>query len=211
MNKYLIKSLTIFFSLTLFVASCESPNADFRTKRKINIEHSNLSHNSINKKNKKTKRNVNIIKNIDNITPEDVTKSSYSGYYKIGKAYKIYGIEYVPQKYNNLEQIGEASWYGEKFHGKMTANGEIYNMNSLTAAHRTLPLPSIVEVKNLTNGRIIKVRVNDRGPFAKDRIIDLSKKAATILGFKEAGKTNVKVKYLSEETEELLNKLNLVP
>lgn len=136
-------------------------------------------------------------------------KSGYSGYYKIGKPYQIYGITYIPQKYNDLEEVGEASWYGEKFDGKLTANGEIYDMNTLTAAHRTMPLPSIAEVTNLDNGKSIKVRINDRGPFANDRILDLSKRSAKMLGFQEKGIVTVRVKYLAEETEELLKELGL--
>ncbi|MDA0902394.1 MAG: septal ring lytic transglycosylase RlpA family protein, partial [Proteobacteria bacterium] len=88
--------------------------------------------------------------------------SNYKGYYKVGNPYKIKGITYYPKEYNNYEEVGEASWYGKKFHGKKTANGEIYNMGDLTAAHRTLPLPSIVRVTNLNNGKTLIVKVNDR-------------------------------------------------
>ena len=100
---------------------------------------------------------------------------------------------------NNFEEIGVASWYGKHFNGKKTANGEIYNANDMTAAHPTLPLPSIVIVTNLDNGKSVKVRVNDRGPSAKDRIIDVSEKAAIELGFKEKGMTNVEIKLANNQ------------
>jgi rare lipoprotein A len=86
---------------------------------------------------------------------------------------------------------GMASWYGSKFHGNLTANGEIYNMHELTAAHRTLPFGTVLRVKNLGNGKSVEVRINDRGPFAKDRIIDLSKKAATEIGMIGPGTAHV--------------------
>ena len=89
-----------------------------------------------------------------------------------------------------------ASWYGEPFHGQHTANGEIYDMNALTAAHPTLQLPSVVRVTNLENGRSLLLRVNDRGPFVDDRLIDLSQAAARALGFEEQGLTRVHVRYL---------------
>ena len=135
-------------------------------------------------------------------------QSNSNGYYKVGKPYKIMGITYHPQEYDNYEEVGEASWYGSEFHGKKTANGEIYNMGDFTAAHRTLPLPSIVEVTNLENGRKLVVRVNDRGPFANNRIIDLSKEAAEALGFKDKGLTNVKIKLLKQQTSEVLSAMN---
>lgn len=142
---------------------------------------------------------------------EDVIKNDgqYIGHYKIGNSYEIFGIKYQPQEFDHFVEEGMASWYGPKFHGKKTANGEIYNMHDLTAAHRVLPLPSIVKVTNLENNRHIIVRINDRGPFAKDRVIDLSKKAAEILGFKNQGTTKVRVELMQQETKQLLKKLNL--
>ncbi|MGV6818961.1 MAG: septal ring lytic transglycosylase RlpA family protein [Parvularcula sp.] len=115
---------------------------------------------------------------------------------KIGNPYKIGGRVYVPHADPNYAEVGEASWYGPKFHGKLTANGELFDENRLTAAHRTLPLPSLVRVRNLENGRTAVLRVNDRGPFANDRIIDLSKAAAERLGTKEQGVARVQVEYL---------------
>ncbi len=123
----------------------------------------------------------------------DVGKSPH---YKVGKPYKINGRWYRPEEDENYQKVGIASWYGRDFHGKRTANGEIYDMNRLSAAHTTLPMPSMVEVKNLNNGRKIVVRVNDRGPFADDRLIDLSREAARRLGFEQAGLAKVRVKFL---------------
>lgn len=133
----------------------------------------------------------------------------YSGHYKVGNPYVIMGQTYYPHENPNYSEIGVSSWYGEDFYGKKTANGEIYNMYDLTAAHRTLPLPSIVRVTNLENGRSIRLRVNDRGPFAKNRIIDVSKYAASQLDFHQQGTTRVKVEFLREDTEQLLRMLNL--
>lgn len=133
----------------------------------------------------------------------------YVGHYKVGKTYKIAGLLYRPQEYEAYEEIGVASWYGEDFDGKLTANGEIYDLSQMTAAHRTLPLPSVVKVTNLENARSVIVRVNDRGPFAKSRIIDLSKKAAEMLDYKEKGTIMVKVELIKSETQALHVKLNI--
>jgi len=115
---------------------------------------------------------------------------------KVGKPYQINGEWYYPRMVDRYREVGVASWYGQTFHGRKTANGEIYDMHGMTAAHPTLPLPSIVRVTNLENGRSITVRVNDRGPFAKRRIIDLSRRAAWALGFKDQGTAEVEVVYL---------------
>ena len=123
--------------------------------------------------------------------------------YKIGKPYQIRGQWYQPREDFNYSEVGEASWYGRQFHGRRTANGEIYDMNAMTAAHRTLPLPSMVLVTNLNNGRSVKLRVNDRGPFAHDRIIDVSRRAAQMLGFKNQGITRVRVEIIAEESRQL--------
>jgi rare lipoprotein A len=133
----------------------------------------------------------------------------YRGYFKVGNPYQIFGVSYVPQNYEDFEETGTASWYGDDFHGKATANGEVYNMKEMTAAHPTLPLPSLVRVTNLKNGKSVIVRVNDRGPFAKGRIIDVSEKAADALGFKGQGTTKVKIELLRNETDELLAKLKI--
>ncbi|MBQ9271785.1 MAG: septal ring lytic transglycosylase RlpA family protein [Alphaproteobacteria bacterium] len=127
----------------------------------------------------------------------------YGGIYKIGKPYKVMGRWYYPKEDYNYKEEGMASWYGEDFNGKKTANGERYNMNTLTAAHRTLPLPCIVKVTNLQNGRSIVVRVNDRGPYVKERIIDLSKRGATLLGYMGQGTTRVRVEIMAKESKQL--------
>ncbi|WP_144755239.1 septal ring lytic transglycosylase RlpA family protein [Bartonella saheliensis] len=116
----------------------------------------------------------------------------------VGKPYQIKGKWYYPENDPTYARVGEASWYGSDFHGRLTANGEIYDMNLLTAAHPTMPLPSYARVTNLKNGSSLIVRVNDRGPFMKDRIIDLSKQAATILGYVDRGVADVKVEYIAE-------------
>lgn len=136
---------------------------------------------------------------------------NYGGFYKVGKPYKIAGKWYYPKEDYNYSEVGTASWYGEDFNGKLTANGERYNMNTLTAAHRTLPLPSIVKVTNLQNGRALILRVNDRGPYVKNRIIDLSKRAAQLLGYLGQGTTKVRVEVLEEESIALKNALLNTP
>jgi rare lipoprotein A len=130
-----------------------------------------------------------------------------SGSYKVGKPYEVFGIMYYPQEDYEYNEVGVSSWYGEDFHAKKTANGEKYDMNSLTAAHKTLPLPSIVRVTNLENGRSLILRVNDRGPFVNNRIIDVSKRAAKLLGFKQQGTTKVRVQILEEESKKLKERL----
>lgn len=120
------------------------------------------------------------------------------GKYKIGKPYSINGQWYYPQVDYAHDETGVASWYGEAFHGKRTANGEKYNMNKVSAAHRTLPLPSVVRVTNLENGRSLVIRINDRGPFARGRVIDLSKRAAELLGFADKGTAMVRVQIMPE-------------
>lgn len=122
------------------------------------------------------------------------------GYYKVGRPYTIRGRTYVPREDYEYDQVGIASWYGPKFHGGTTANGEIFDQNALTAAHPTLPMPSMIRVTNLENGRSIDLRVNDRGPFADNRILDVSKRAAELLGFREAGTTRVRVVNLADES-----------
>ena len=118
------------------------------------------------------------------------------GKYKIGNPYQIDGVWYVPAEQPNYDEVGMASWYGDEFHAKQTANGELFDMNAFSAAHKTLPMPSIVEVTNLENGQKMQLRVNDRGPFVGDRIIDLSRAAATALGFGAKGLTKVRVRYV---------------
>ena len=122
------------------------------------------------------------------------------GIYKIGKPYQIDGTWYYPAEDWTYNETGIASWYGEQFHGRYTANGEIFDLNGLTAAHRTLPMPTVVRVTNLENGRSIAVRVNDRGPYARGRIIDLSRRAAQLLGFEGQGTAKVRVQIMVPES-----------
>ncbi|HIN91703.1 MAG TPA: septal ring lytic transglycosylase RlpA family protein [Alphaproteobacteria bacterium] len=120
------------------------------------------------------------------------------GEYKVGDPYEISGVWYYPKANPNYDEVGIASWYGLKFHGKTTANGAVYDMNALTAAHKTLPMPSKVRVTNLTNGRSLIVDINDRGPFVNGRIIDLSRRASQLLGFEENGLAMVRIQSVSE-------------
>jgi rare lipoprotein A len=125
------------------------------------------------------------------------------GRYKVGAPYQIKGAWYYPAEDYEYSETGIASWYGPNFHGKKTANGEIYNQNDLTAAHRTLPMPSAVRVTNLENGRSIVLRINDRGPFARGRIIDVSRRGAQLLGFERNGTAKVQVDILEDESRQL--------
>ncbi len=122
------------------------------------------------------------------------------GSYKVGKPYQIDGVTYVPQEEFNHVETGVASWYGPGFHGKATANGEQYNQEDHTAAHRTLQMPAIVRVTNLDNGRSTIVRVNDRGPYARSRVIDLSRAAAQDLDIVRNGTAHVRLDQLAAES-----------
>jgi rare lipoprotein A len=136
--------------------------------------------------------------------PDVFSKDRNVGYYKLGKPYQIDGQWYAPKVEEGYKEEGMASWYGPGFHGKKTANGDVFDENALTAAHRTLPMPSMVRVTNVENGRTLVVMVNDRGPFSKGRILDLSKRSAEILGVKEKGVARVQVQYLPGQTRKLL-------
>lgn len=118
------------------------------------------------------------------------------GVYRVGKPYTVAGRVYVPEEDPHYSVVGLASWYGDDFHGRYTANGEIFDMESITAAHPTLPLPSYVRVTNVANKKSIVVRVNDRGPYVGNRVIDLSVKTAKLLGFHGNGVAKVKVEYV---------------
>jgi len=119
------------------------------------------------------------------------------GRYTLGVPYQVGGRTYVPQENPNYRAEGLASWYGEDFHGRLTADGEVYDMHGISAAHPTLPLPSYVRVTNLGNGRSLIVRVNDRGPYHSDRLIDVSAQAARLLDFHGDGLARVRVEYVS--------------
>lgn len=118
------------------------------------------------------------------------------GVYRVGKAYTVAGQTYQPEDNPHYSAEGLASWYGEDFHGRATANGEIFDMSSISAAHPTLPIPSYVRVTNLANRKSIIVRVNDRGPYHQGRLIDVSVRTAKLLGFYDAGVTRVRVDYV---------------
>ena len=131
----------------------------------------------------------------------DTNKSQ--GTYKVGNPYQVQGVWYTPKEDWSYDQTGVASWYGPQFHGKATANGEVFDEWAVSAAHKTLPMPSMVRVTNLENGRSLVVRVNDRGPFASSRIIDMSHRAAQLLGFDLQGTARVRVQLLPEESRVL--------
>ena len=118
------------------------------------------------------------------------------GTYRVGKPYTVAGRVYVPEEDTEYHAEGMASWYGDDFHGRLTANGEVFDMGSLTAAHPTLPMPCYARVTNLHNGKSLIVRVNDRGPYHGNRLIDVSNKAAELLEFKGNGVARVRVEYI---------------
>lgn len=131
---------------------------------------------------------------------ESVIEKKILPVYKIGDPYQVSGVWYYPQEDYKYNENGVASWYGIDLHNKETANGEVFDMMALTAAHKTLPMPSIVRVTNLNNGRSLIVRVNDRGPFINYRLIDLSKMSAQLLGFEPKGTIQAHVEILSKES-----------
>jgi rare lipoprotein A len=118
------------------------------------------------------------------------------GTYRVGKPYTVGGRVYVPEEDVNYREEGLASWYGDDFHGRLTANGEVFDMSSLTAAHPTLPMPCYARVTNLSNGKSLIVRVNDRGPYHGNRLMDVSSRAAELLEFKGNGTARVRVEYV---------------
>jgi rare lipoprotein A len=150
-----------------------------------------------------------------------VTVPANAGVYKIGQPYQIDNVWYYPREQPAYDETGIASWYGPTFYGKRTANGELYDGSQLTAAHKTLPLPVNVRVTNLENGKSIIVRVNDRGPYARGRIIDLSKRAAELLDVVQTGTARVRVTFIgradlngapaSDTPPEIANALPAVP
>ena len=125
------------------------------------------------------------------------------GIYKVGDPYQIKGVWYYPAEDFNYNETGIASWYGPNFHGKYTANGEVYDQNDVTAAHRTLPMPSLVRVTNLENGRSLIIRINDRGPYVNNRILDLSRRSAQLLGVIDQGTAKVRVQIMADESRQL--------
>lgn len=133
--------------------------------------------------------------------PNTAGQGRAGGVYKVGSPYQVGGSWYYPKIDYNYDQAGVASWYGQNFHGKLTANGEKFDMRRVSAAHKTLPLPSVVRVTNLENGRSLVLRVNDRGPFVRGRIIDLSERAAELLGFANRGTAMVRVELQADESQ----------
>ncbi len=121
---------------------------------------------------------------------------SNPGVYRVGKPYQIKGLWYYPHEQPDYDETGIASWYGPTFYGKYTADGEIYDAEALTAAHPTLPMPVNVRVTNLDNGRSLILRVNDRGPFINGRVLDVTERAAKLLGFYDQGTAKVRVQFL---------------
>jgi rare lipoprotein A len=118
------------------------------------------------------------------------------GSYRVGAPYTVAGLTYTPEENPNCRAEGVASWYGADFHGRLTANGEVFDMHSMSAAHATMPLPSYARVTNLSNHKSVIVRVNDRGPYSGDRLIDVSMRAANLLGFYGSGLAPVRVEYV---------------
>lgn len=123
--------------------------------------------------------------------------------YKIGDPYQVAGLWYYPERNLKYDETGVGSWYGDEFAGRLTANGEIFDPNKVSAAHKTLPMPSVVRVTNLDNGKSLVVRINDRGPFVSGRIIDLSREAARLIGYKDSGIARVRVQVLAEQSLQL--------
>ncbi len=144
--------------------------------------------------------------------PALAASSGWDGAVKIGRPYEVDGVRYVPADDRDYQSTGIASWYGDKFHGRPTSSGELYDMHGLTAAHRTLPMPSFIKVTNLENGKSVVLRVNDRGPFHSNRLIDVSHEAADVLGFKSKGMARVKVeRVFPSETPEQRRILAALP
>lgn len=132
-----------------------------------------------------------------------IPPSHSQGTFKVGSPYKVAGKMYYPKEQYDLVETGIASWYGPNFHGKKTANGETFDKRELTAAHKTLQMPSLIRVTNLENGRSLVLRVNDRGPFKRGRILDVSERGAELLGFKSNGTAKIRLEVLPEESMQI--------
>jgi rare lipoprotein A len=143
---------------------------------------------------------------VDVPAPRNTAPINSRSRYKVGSPYTIAGKRYVPVERFRHVETGRASWYGPGFHGRKTANGEIFDQHAMTAAHKTLQLPSIVRVTNIGNGRRAILRVNDRGPYHGDRIIDLSEAGAIALGFKRYGTAMVRVEVMEDASREVASK-----
>ncbi|HSQ98073.1 MAG TPA: septal ring lytic transglycosylase RlpA family protein [Rickettsiales bacterium] len=199
-----MKSYNLCIFLLIITFSTAKANNIEYTLRRYDIDYSDKTLKFKLEQKNKEEQDITSVK-----TTKPIKNGKYTGIYKVGNPYTILGQTYYPREQPNYKEVGMASWYGSEFNNKKTANGEIYDMNDYTAAHTTLPLPCMVKVTNLENGKSTKVRVNDRGPFVKNRIIDVSKKVAKKLDFHEKGTTKVKVEYLARESEELLREYGL--
>lgn len=179
-----LRSLLFLSSLSIILSSCQTNNQYSNLKESLDYSY---------------------------LSKDDPGNHRYQGHYKLGRAYHVKGEKYTPRAVLRYSRNGLASWYGARynFHGKKTANGDIFNKEMLTAAHKTLPLPSLVKVTNQKNGRSIIVLVNDRGPFVRNREIDLSERAAEKLGIRQQGVAPVNVRYLHQETQAFLKLLGL--
>ena len=174
----MIRALSLL--LALAVCACSSPDAGKRTT-------------------KTSERSGKVMDRRLGVSASPYRPLTYNvSSYKVGAPYKIAERWYQPKEYGHFSEIGIASWYGQKFHSRQTANGEVFNMYAMTAAHRVLPMPSVVRVTNLSNRRSVVVRINDRGPYAHERIIDLSLAAAEKIGFRRKGVARVRVELLPE-------------
>ncbi|MDQ2633672.1 MAG: septal ring lytic transglycosylase RlpA family protein [Pseudomonadota bacterium] len=181
-----LRSATTIIALTVtagFLAACTSS----QPKAMVNVKKRSTEYFS------ETEYGV---KASPRVTSKEANLKRGGGRDQIGKPYKVRGKIYYPKEDKDYEKTGLASWYGDAFHGRLTANGEIYDMTHLTAAHPTMPLPSYARVTNIENGSSLIVRVNDRGPYSHNRLIDLSKRAAELLDYTRAGTAKVKVEYV---------------
>ncbi|MCF6322075.1 MAG: septal ring lytic transglycosylase RlpA family protein [Rhizobiaceae bacterium] len=169
----------------IILASCASPKK---------IKHTEVAH--INNKTKFSSLTYGVKSSPRVTTSKKVRKGG--GRSQIGKPYKIRGKWYYPKDQPGYNKVGVASWYGPNFHGRLTANGEIYDQYALSAAHPTLPLPSYAKVTSMETGSSVIVRINDRGPFSSKRIIDLSYQASKLLGFQKKGLAKVRVQYIGK-------------
>lgn len=180
----LISFKLVFCSFFIYLAGCSSSiysNSDITYKTS--------------KPNLHSENSQSLYENpVEKFNPVLIDRTLYN-HQKVGKRYKIMGKYYTPKHEPYYDVVGIASWYGDKFHGKATATGEIYNQYDLTVAHKTLPLNSLLYVTNLENGKSLMLRLNDRGPFIGNRIIDLSSAAAKALGTTEKGLAKVRVQY----------------
>lgn len=202
------KIINSFIFILLSISILKANEITYKLRRYDNTNYYDKNYNNnVKTKVEKLNRFQNTIKVIK--AKEPLKNGKYEGVYKIGNPYTILGKTYYPHVDEDYVETGMASWYGSDFHNKKTSNGETYNMNDFTAAHRTLPMPSMVRVTNLENGRSIKVRINDRGPFVKNRIIDVSKRVAEELNFHKQGVTKVRVEYLKEDTDKMLKEYGL--